>query len=560
MIKKIFLPEKIGSKRVLAQRIAGITVQDDIATLALVFCKQSSSVIEKLCSQKLTGNAEETYASKASNALKKLISQIKNYDQVRIAIPASIVTFKELQMPFIDPEKIRLVLDYELESMLPFPIQNAIVDFIITKTNLEQKTSQILVAAVQNQDLRAELNIYNQAGIEPNHITIDLFANYSLYQQIPDYAKIEKGSVLVDLGHTTTGIAFLQNGELRLTRTIPRGTKTIIKNISDELKVDAEKIEALINTTGLTSSGNDVYDKSIQKHFINFFNEVQFTLNSFSLKLNFYEDVSKIIFTDKSVQIKDLTNFSSNTLQIPCEIFDWKRVDEIKNVKNNIKDATITDDFVTAIGTAISSLQQSNFDLRRQEFMLIDHKLIKNQIITATAIFLVTSFIIGFKGYLQIQKLQDVLIKTEKKGISILKPIFPKNKFPKKETLQTYVQDAQKIVNEQTDLWAAFSKERLNPLDILLELTTIADKAHNDIDFTELSISTKEKGVVEVDVEGLFKSKRVGGSHYSDWAVIETRFKESPCFILKEDQIDTSWMEDKGIKFAIKLTLKEKEK
>lgn len=560
MIKKIFLPETFGAKRILAQRIVGITIQDDIATLALVYCKQNSSTIEKLYSQKITGDAEETYATKASNTLKKLMSQIKNYNQIRIAIPASIVTFKELQMPFTDYEKIRMVLDYELESMLPFPIQNAIVDFIITKTNTDQKTSQVLVAAVQNQDLRTELSIYNEAGIEPNHITIDLFANYSLYKQIPDYVKIEKGSVLVDLGYTTTGIAFLQNGELRLTRTIPRGTKTIIKNISEELQVDPEKIEAVMKTSGLTSCGNDLYDKSIQKHFINFFNEIQFTLNSFSLKLNFYEEISKIIFTDKAVHINDLANFSSHALQIPCEIFDWKKVNDIQNVKNNIKDATLIDDFVTAIGAAMPSLQQINFDLRRKDFSFPDYKLIKNQIIAAFLIFLITVLIIGFRGYIQIQNLKGLLTKTERNGISLLKPIFPKNKLPKKSTLQSYVQDAQKIVNEKTDLWAAFSKERLNPLDIMLELTNIADKAHNDIEFTELSISTKEKGVVEVEIEGIFKSKRGSGSHFGDWAVIETRFKESPYFILREDQIETSWLEDKGIKFAIKLTLKEKEK
>lgn len=53
-----------------------------------------------------------------------------------------------------------------------------------------------------------------------------------------------------------------------------------------------------------------------------------------------------------------------------------------------------------------------------------------------------------------------------------------------------------------------------------------------------LTISTKEKGQVEIEVEGIFKSKRGSGSHYSDWAVVESRFKESPYFVLQEDQIN----------------------
>jgi hypothetical protein len=166
----------------------------------------------------------------------------------------------------------------------------------------------------------------------------------------------------------------------------------------------------------------------------------------------------------------------------------------------------------------------------------------------------------GVRGYFQVKALSEASAKAEGDGISKLKSIFPKNKQPKKHTLQAYVQDAQKIVNEKNELWAAFSKARLNPLELILELTTIADKPRNDILFTELVISTKDKGQVDVDVDGIFKSKRGSGSHYSDWAVIESRFKESPYFILQEDQIETSWMENKGIKFSIKLKLKEKEK
>ena len=192
MIKKIFLPEKIGNKRIIAQRIVALTIQDETVTLALVHAKRSKTIVEELLYQKLSSDLNESYAQRASNAINKLMSQVKRYDQVRVAISASIVTFKELQLPFEDTEKIRMVLDYEIESMLPFPISNAVIDFIITKRDKTQKTSQVLVAAVQFQDLQAELDIYKQAGIEPSSVTIDLFATYGLYQQIPNYKSIEK--------------------------------------------------------------------------------------------------------------------------------------------------------------------------------------------------------------------------------------------------------------------------------------------------------------------------------------------------------------------------------
>lgn len=561
MIKNIFLPEKIGNKRIISQRIVGISLQDDMAILALVYAKRSKTFVEELLFEKLSTDAGQPYAQRASAAIKKIMSQVKKFDQVCVAIPASIVTFKELQVPFDDTEKIRMVLDYEIESMLPFPLSNAVIDFIITKHDKEQRSTQVLVAAVQNQDLQAELDIYRQAGVEPNNITIDLFATYGLYKQISDYASIEKGSILIEVGDLTTRIAFLQNGELRLTRTIPRGIMSIVKNISEEAGIDAEKVKENLNLNGVNSLGGDALAKIFQNQFINFFNDIQFTLNSFSLKLNFYDEISKIIFTQKANQVKGFVKLCSDTLQIPCESFDWHKVFEIKSVKKHLKNIDYgTVDFVTALGTAIPFYEQDQFDLRRKGFALIDYQLIGKQIVAAGVLLITIFLMIGLNGYMQISKLNNTLINTEKNEISRLKAIFPKDYMPKKQTLQAFVQEAQKLVRDKTDMWSAFGKERLNPLEIMLELTNIADKTRNNIYFTDLSINSKDKGGVEVDVDGFFKSKQGSGSHFNDWIPTELRFKESPMFTLVEDPINANIIPDVGVKFSVKLKLKEKEK
>ena len=45
------------------------------------------------------------------------------------------------------------------------------------------------MARKRKQDLKNILDIYNSAGIDPNSVTIDLFAIYSIYQQIEYYKK-----------------------------------------------------------------------------------------------------------------------------------------------------------------------------------------------------------------------------------------------------------------------------------------------------------------------------------------------------------------------------------
>jgi hypothetical protein len=352
----------------------------------------------------------------------------------------------------------------------------------------------------------------------------------------------------------------LQDGELRLTRTIPRGIMTIVKSISEEAAQPESKVTEYLDLNGVTPSGGEGLDKIFQNQFINFFNDIQFTLNSFSLKLNFYDEITKIIFTGKANQVKGFVKLCSDTLQIPCESFDWHKVFEIKSVKKRIRNIDYGSiDLLTALGTAIPFVDHDQFDLRRKKFLLIDSKLIGKQIIAAGLILTITIFVIGFTGYMQISSLQNILDRTEKSEMARLKSIFPKDRIPKKQTLQAYVQDAQKIVREKSDLWSAFGKERLNPLAIMLELTNIADIKNNNIYFTDLTISSKDKVGIEVDVEGFFKSKKGSGTHFDYWIPIELRFKESPMFTLLEEPVSMP-IPDGGIKFSFKLKLKETEK
>src|SRR5688572_5280727 len=133
MIKEIFLPLKIGHRRILSQRIIGLAIQENAVTLAYVYASGKKTTVERLLIQEIEDGPLDTLTTRSSAAVKKIMGHIKKYDQLRVSIPASLVLFKELEVPFLDQEKIRMVLDYEIESMLPFSLHEAIIDFIVTK-------------------------------------------------------------------------------------------------------------------------------------------------------------------------------------------------------------------------------------------------------------------------------------------------------------------------------------------------------------------------------------------------------------------------------------------
>ena len=559
MIKRLFLPEKIGNRRILAQRILGITVHDDRVSMAIIYAKHHKTIIENLVLEQVAEGSIETYAERATAALKKIVAPIKAYDYIRISVPSSIVVFKELQLQFTDPEKIRMVLDFEIESMLPFSTSEAIVDFIITKVDKIDKTQQtahILVAAVRSNDLQEYLTMYTQAGIDPMNITIDLFALYGLYQQIPAYYALPKATALVELGMQSTRIVFIQDGQLRLTRLLPRGIDSVINAISQEANVPAADIGQRLATLGVHSGGDEALARIVQKHMVLLLHDIQFTLNSFSLKLNFYDELSTILFTGAVHRIKDLLTFSSDTLQIPCEEFDCHKILESKLIKNKVKDPNVRwNDFLLALGTALPAPQQGDFDLRRKQFAFHRQELLVKQIMVTIALMVVIIGTIGIKGYMDIGTLAQRADNLEATEVNRFKSekVFPKNKFPAKPTLKNVIRDAEKIVREKRELFAPLAKLRMRPLDVLLELTSLVNRKQFDITVKEINISTQQTGEAKIELEGLFKSKT--GDHFSEYPQIINRFKESN--LLKfVDQNETVAPEG-GVSFTVKFKLKE---
>ncbi len=574
MIKEIFLPEKIGSHRILAQNIIGLSLHEDSVRLALVYAKRGKTVVEDLITEPIQDGPEDTFADRAAQAIKKAVSRVKKYQRIRICIPASMVIFKELQLQFKDPEKIRMVLDYEIETMLPFAIEDAVVDFIITKSKKDEPGAQVLVAAVRNQDLEQYLTIFEKAEIEPSSITIDLFSIYGLYQQIPEYKNLPHATALVDVGMHATRIAFVQHGQLRLTRYIQRGLGSIIKLMSEETKIPAPDIEQKLLRGGIRALGDDALIKAAQKHFVLLLNDIQFTLNSFSLKLNFYEGITKVLFTGYVSNIADFMTFCSDTMQIPCEVFNCKKIFENKTVKNKIKHPV--DEwhlFAMAMGTALPPLEQDAFDLRRKQFALQRHGLIGKQLATASVLTIFMLLSLCVKGYFDLHGLQSQIDAIEQREVNRIKSegIFPKNQFPKNPTLANVVRDGERIVRDKLTIWAPFAQQRMRPLSLWFEVTRIINKKQFDVTIKEVVFTTQAKGwerergtgtkpdagIPKVEIDGFFSSKT--GNHFVDFATLESRFKDSA--LLRVCEPETQHLEattaEGGVNFEVRMKARE---
>jgi len=559
MIKELFLPTFLGNRRLIPERIVGLTIHENDVSVAVVFAKPQKTIIEKLAEYSVEPGTAETYSERVGAVVKRIFSGIKRYDRIRVSIPASSVIFNEIEVAFTDPDKIRMILSFEIESILPFSLDEAVYDFIITKQDKEQGRSVILVAAIRAQDLQEHLTTLEAAGVNPDNITVDLFSLYSLFQQIPDYATLPGACALVKLGLSSTRVAFMQEGRLRLTRHIPRGLSTIIKTISDQTGLSNQDVSEKLIKYGSSGSGDEKFDLAAHEHIAHFFNEIQFTLNSFSLKLNYYEEVSKILFAGKIQAIRNFIPLGSDTLQIACEAFDASKIGALKGVKSMVKDqALIGGDDLISLGASIISPAQRDFDLRQKEFAKIHGDQLIKQMITACVIIGIIIFSLGLKGFLDIRALAQQEERIEQQEIAKLKQqdILPSKNFTPTVKLAKIFRDAQKIIKEKEEIWEPFSQRSTKPLDILLEITRIIDKKRFDVTIKEvrLTVGPDKKPLAEID--GVFRSK-TGSDHFTQFAEqFAKRFKESVTLAIAEEPKDGPAPEG-GVEFTFKMKPKE---
>ncbi len=556
MILEIFLPEKFGKTRILSQRIISFTIQEHSVTATKVYVTRSKTMVQKLLQEPIEVGDQETVPQRTAGAIRKILETSGKYDQIRIAIPASITVFRELTVPFIDNDKIRMVVEYEVESLLPFELDDAIIDFIVIEQNKEKNESQILVAAVQIIELEKTLAIYRLAGVEPTSITVDLLALYGLYQQIPLYQKINKGSALIDMSSRSTRVAFLVHGKLRLIRNISKGITTIAEQVSKDTGMTVEQVLETIYSFGIQKTTNDAYNKSLEKHLMNLLNDIQFTLNSFSLKLNFYDNINKLIFSGLGPQISHLMEFSSTTLQIPAESFDTAKIFDNPEIKDKIAPrAQAFQPFTFAIATALPHENQIDFNLRRKTLKLIQHNLLQKQIIVACALLFFSLAAVGSQGFFRLNNLTKITKKTEQHQLKQLKKVFtPGSKSLKKTRLRTLLKDAERVVDDKEEMWAPFAQQRLRPLVILQELSRMIDKRRYNVSIDELTIATDEDGLARIEITGFFQSK-TGIDHFRHFGIFQKTFEVSRTLELTEEIDPTP--ADKGVKFIAKLKQKE---
>jgi len=485
-IKEIFLPEKIKASYLFAKTVVGIEINKTNIIATKTRLKGNTSTIELIIEEKIAETAPESDVDQTSATLTSIFSKIGTYDEIHTVLPSSIVVFKELKLPFLDREKINMVIGFEIEPLLPFSLRDAVIDFIITRQIPEEKSSEILVTATQKQHIVEHLAFFQAVGLKPTVITVDMIALYALYKQMPIYNQLTGGTVLIDINPYSTCITLMINGQLKTIRTLPKGIISIAKAAAQELQKTPNEIMEHLLRFGLETTDLANYTPAIEKATTEWWDSINFTLTSFSAQLLNRKPLTKIIFLGEGSLIKGLIPFIAQKSAVASEQFNTEAISEDKSfiIKNN---SVITPINLISVSATLPLPTIIDYNLSKKEFSTPNNSLLIKQLIVLIVL-TVTLFATLITNYsIQTKKLKKEIKASELNALNALKETF---KDLEETNLDDAITEAEAELTKQQETWFAFSgSSRISFLECLQELTSKIDKKSLGFSIDQITIA-----------------------------------------------------------------------
>ena len=146
-----------------------------------------------------------------------------------------------LSLPFGDRRKIEAVLPVQVEDHFPIDIEDLTTDFQVSAAN-DAMHHRVQVIGTPNETIRSYITGLNATGVDPRIVEVGPAGLLAAAELLNPGASV--GTVaLVDIGHSTTDVCLVENGEIVLMRSLRVAGSTFTERIASGMGATAENAE-----------------------------------------------------------------------------------------------------------------------------------------------------------------------------------------------------------------------------------------------------------------------------------------------------------------------------
>lgn len=162
--------------------------------------------------------------------------------EVVTAIPCQDLLIRTLSFPFRDASKIRQAVPFEVENLIPFPLEAVAIGSMVLPPApakgkaLHEGGSDVLVTAVPKTTVEAHVRFLAQADLRPAAVNVDGLALFSVSHHLKQAgAAVPADLAVIDIGASKTTLCLIHEGRPWLLRTIPWGSDKITEHLAAQM-------------------------------------------------------------------------------------------------------------------------------------------------------------------------------------------------------------------------------------------------------------------------------------------------------------------------------------
>lgn len=268
------------------------------------------------------------------------------------AMPAQEVLIRPLELKIKKEKDINEVLAFQSEPLLPYPVENALVDKIILSKDKEGHKLSII--AVRKDHLTNHIKLWNSLDVEPENVTA---APAALAAFAKLFSSHEGILYVLHIGLTSSLCILIDHGKLLAAQNINKGLNLLIQALATDKQVDFNTAKQMLNEMSLNSDIPSSLKEGLELL------RLDITRTTYSLaKQAKGQDINNLLLTGEGSYLNELADILcgplNKTLLTPRPIpnFDVS-VQELQQ-------------YAIPIGAALSALpnSQEQINFRQQEF------------------------------------------------------------------------------------------------------------------------------------------------------------------------------------------------
>lgn len=167
---------------------------------------------------------------KTSHAVERLMFAFPSDTPVTLVLPGNLFIVRKASLPFTDRKKIRKALPYQLDGLLPFPVDELFIDSVLSVPS--GKGSEVMAMAIPKKTVADYLSLF-PTGRKPSKVVPDFISLLSLGKAV----RGEGG--IIEIRESNVSMVFLSGGRPVLMRSILQGG-----DISEEIASTIKHIQA----------------------------------------------------------------------------------------------------------------------------------------------------------------------------------------------------------------------------------------------------------------------------------------------------------------------------